>query len=96
MIFISWGYGKNYDLLNYNKFNNVFENDKMKVYKANIIYMGNLEIKIIHNKVNNNKRVLLKYNNKQGKCYDFENKTLKEVITIIKNNLLDSYYYSVY
>lgn len=90
-----WGYGKNYDLLNYSKLSKVFENAKMKVYKANIIYIGYLAVTIIHNKSNNDKRVILKYENKHSKYYDFKNISLKNIIREIENKLLDDYYLRV-
>ena len=90
-----WGYGKNYDLLNYSKLNKVFENDKMKVYKANIIYVGYLDITIIADKNNNNKRVILKYENKPSKYYDYKNISVKNIIKKIENKLLDDYYLRV-
>ena len=87
-----WGYGKNYDILTYNSFNIVFDDEKMKVYNANIIYMGYLNIKIIHTKSTKEKRVILKYKNRQSKYYDYNNVSLKDLIVEIKNKLLDDYW----
>ncbi len=61
-----WGYGKQNELLSYNKFKIKFENESIKVYEASIIYMGYLTIKIIHNKTNKDKNIILKYENKLG------------------------------
>lgn len=90
-----WGYGNNYDLLNYSKFNKVYENEKLKVYQANIIYMGDLNIKIIHNKDTKGKRVILKYKNRPGKYYDYNNITLNDLISKIESKLLDDYWEEV-
>ena len=90
-----WGYGKNYDILTYNSFNIIYDDDKMKVYDANIIYMGYINIKIIHDKSTKDKRVILKYKGRQNKYYDYKNISLKDLILEIKNKLLDDYWEEV-
>ncbi|MEL3959364.1 hypothetical protein NST17_19615 [Caldifermentibacillus hisashii] len=87
-----WGYGKNWILFSINKAHKIFENEKMKVYKANIIYNGYLTITVIHDKVTKNKRVIMKYENKNAIPYDIGNKTLQETVDIISNELIDKYY----
>lgn len=90
-----WGYGKNYDILTYNSFNIVYDDDKIKVYNANIIYIGYLNIKIILTKNTKDKRVILKYEGRQSRYYDYNNIGLKDLISEIKNKLLDDYWEEV-
>lgn len=88
-----WGYGKNYSLLDENKLKKSFENNKLKVYKAKIIYMGYLQITYIIDKETKHKTVILKYDNRKPENYDVtQYKSKKSVVEYITNYLLEDYY----
>jgi len=92
---MSWGYGKNWTLLDSSKLTKTFENSEMKVYTARIIYMGYLNITYINTE--RKKTVILKYDNHSGKNYDVSDcKSKEEVIKRITGQLLEEYHKEQY
>jgi hypothetical protein len=94
---MSWGYGRNWTVLDTNKLVKSFETEDMKVYKANITFFGYLEVTYINNIKNKTKTVVLKYENHKPMNYDVsELKTKNEVIDYITHCLLPVHYKFTY
>ena len=87
-----WGYGHNYSLLDSNKLHKSFESEDIKVYKANIIYNGYLNIKYIINKKTKEKYIYLKLENRKMIRYPANKcKNKSDIVEFICHELLAKY-----
>jgi len=92
---LSWGYKSTSNIiLSESRLNKVLDNDKMIVYKASIIYFGYITLTVIINKITDDKKAILKYENKKAQEYNIKQcNSKKDIVNIVLAELLEDYYY---